>query len=63
MCRGEAAVLEHSVKLLREDQGVWTERVSAECPLPEADDGLHLAHAGALKRFTHLFHTAAGEMR
>lgn len=55
-------MLEQSVKLLGEDQRVRAERVSAECGLPEADDGLHLTRTGALKRFARLLNTAGEEI-
>lgn len=46
------------MKLLGEHQRVRTERVSAERRPPEVSHGLHLTHAGALERFTHLLNTA-----
>lgn len=48
MCSCEAAVPEQRVKLLGEDECVWTERVSAERRPPEVRRVLHFTQAVAL---------------
>lgn len=48
MCACEAAVQEHGLKLLGEDECVWTERISAERRLPEISQALHFTQTAAL---------------
>lgn len=57
MCRCEVAVLEQSMKVLGEDECVWTERVFAECRFPDVRYALNLAQTVTLQCLTHFFNT------
>lgn len=57
MCGCEAAVLQHCVDMLGEDECVWTERVPPERWSPDVRHVLHLTQPVELQLLTHFFNT------
>ncbi|KAG7241276.1 hypothetical protein INR49_025794 [Caranx melampygus] len=57
MCGSEAAVLDQGMKLLGEDECVWTEGVPAERRVLQVSHALYFTQVSTLQCFTHFFNT------